>query len=88
MSKRYRRVKAKPGELKVAYGKGSYGSETDLFYAWGEGVHKGSANVLSHFLEEIKDGGLTLRQELQERGFDITTLKFSIQKLPVKESSD
>lgn len=83
MVKRYRAPKAKPGELKVAYGKSE--GDLDLFYCHGgEGAGKPDARLLSHFFESLKYfDGRNLRQELERRGYDITTFKFSIQ---IKES--
>lgn len=77
--KRLRAPKAKPGELKVAWGK-SEGS-IDLFYCHGAaGAGKPDARLLSHFFESVTYfEGRNLRQELERRGYDITTLKFTIQ---------
>ena len=81
MKKRYRTPKAKPGELLVKFGQ-KHG-ERDLFYCWPEndcGMNRDS-KFLSYAFERIDiiDGN-SLRQELEDRGYDITTLKFSIQK--------
>jgi len=80
MSKRWRAPKAKPGELKIAYGKSE--GDLDLFYCFGgEGAVKGDTRLLAHFFESVKwPDDKNLRQELEARGYDITTLKFSIQQ--------
>lgn len=80
MSKRWRAPKAKPGELKIAYGKSE--GDIDLFYCHGgEGASKRDSRMLSHFIEGTTYfEGRNLRQELEYRGYDITTLKFSIQR--------
>lgn len=82
-----RRVKAKPGELKAQWGYTRDEGE-NIYFAWGEGCHKADGGMLSHVLEGERPillaGGLkfqqSLRKELEERGYDITTLKFSILK--------
>lgn len=79
-AKRWRTPTAKPGELKAAYGR--VDGELDLGYAWGgSGAEKSDSRILMRALEEnnVYDGK-SLRQELEERGYDITTLRFSIQK--------
>lgn len=81
--KRFRMVEAKPGELKAAFGRDDVpGNRPDLQYAWGgSGAQKPDARVLSNAFEEvIVFDGKNLRQVLEERGYDITTLKFSIQQ--------
>lgn len=81
MPRRFRKPKAKPNELKIAYGKTPH-DNPDLFYCHGgEGAHRCDARLLAHFIEGatyFEDRNL--RQELEHRGYDITTLKFSIVK--------
>lgn len=80
--KRYRIVKAKPGELKAAFGRdGTRDNTPGIQYAWGGGgAQKPDARILSNALEDARVfGGRPLVQELEARGYDITTLKFSIQ---------
>lgn len=78
--KRWRTPSAKPGELKIAYGK-EY-ADLDVFYCHGAaGADKCDSRLLSYFFEGIKGyDGLNLREELVRRGYDITTIKFSIQQ--------
>jgi len=80
MAKRYRKITAKEGELKAKYG--SLDDELDIYYAFKGDAQMGrDAKLLSNYFERNK--GLfdkTLRQELIERGYDITTLSFSIMK--------
>lgn len=64
----------------------------DLMYLWDADMHGAANSGLVHsFLECVRDDihnvhgqiivpGKTLRQELEERGFDITTLRFQIDK--------
>ena len=78
--KRWRGVNVKPGQLRAAYGRCD--GDLDLVYAWGgEGAQKADSRILMRALEEnpVFDGK-TLVKELVERGYDITTLKFSIEK--------
>ena len=78
--KRWRRPTASPGELKIAFGKSE--GDIDLFYCHGGGgASRPDARLLSHFFERVTYfDGRNLRQELEHRGYDITTLKFSIQQ--------
>lgn len=78
--KRYRRVEAKPRQLVAAFGRGEDAS-LDLQYAWGgKGAQSPDARCLSNALEGVPiHGGKCLREVLEERGYDITTLKFSIE---------
>lgn len=82
MAKRWRAPKAKPGELKIAYGKSE--GELDLFYCHGgDGARRCDARLLSHFIEGVKYfDERNLREELEYRGYDITTLRFSVMKKP------
>lgn len=81
MGKRLRRPTAKDGELLAKFGKAD--GEIDLFYCYPEntcGMGR-DARVLSHFFEDVKYiDGRSLREELEYRGYDITTFKFSIMK--------
>jgi hypothetical protein len=82
MAKRIMVPVAKPGQLLVKWGRPSRGESPDLMFAWGaEGAAKSDARVLSSAFEECDVfDGQNLRQVLQERGYDITTLKFSIEQ--------
>ena len=88
MAKRYRKPVAKDGELLVKFGQ-EYGDK-DLFYCWpdNEVGMKRDSRVVMHAFESLKLlDGKTLREELVARGYDITTLKFSIKKLPNEKLS-
>ena len=81
--KRYRKPSAKAGELLVKYGQ-EYG-DVDLFYCYpdNECGMKRDSRFLMHAFEKtviFSEDGRTLRQELEARGYDITTLKFSVMK--------
>ncbi len=82
MTKWLRTPNAKDGQLLVKYGQ-EHG-DRDLFYCWPENRSnmKADSRLLMLALEgvEIHDGK-SLRKLLEERGYDITTLKFTIQKV-------
>lgn len=85
--KRFRTPVAKENELLVKYGK-EYGDE-DLFYCYPEnecGMKRDSKMMMIAFERTVlfQEDGRTLRQELEARGYDITTLKFSIMKRVIK----
>jgi len=78
--KRYRTPKAKPGELLVKYGQ-EHG-DRDLYFCYGAGgaTRRDSNVVMMAFNSELKLGnGNSLVKELEARGYDITTLKFTVQ---------
>ena len=84
MMKRFRAPKAKPGELKAQWGKLPHDTP-DMCYAWGEGVNRADARLLSNALggkNYLPGLGLepSLIDELEKRGYDLTTLRFSVQK--------
>lgn len=83
--KRWRTPKAKPGELKAQWGKSPH-DDPDLFCCWGEGTHSADSRLLlnvfggKRFLPGSFDFDDSFIDELKKRGYDITTIKFSIQK--------
>ena len=93
MAKRVLTSKAKPGELKAQWGKEDRWSGADVTFAWGEGVSRCDASLLhtimgtTRFYPAGMDKPLgTYRtehsfiDELEARGYDITTFRFSVQK--------
>lgn len=87
MVKRWRKPIAKPGELLVKWGK-EYGDE-DLYYCYPDneyGMGRDSKVVMLAFERNVlfQEDGRTMRQELEARGYDIKTLKFSIMKKEIK----
>lgn len=81
--RRYRTITAKPGELRAAFGRDdARGNSPDIMYAWGGGGSSSpDGRVLSNAFEEaIVFDGKPLRKVLEERGYDITTLRFTIQQ--------
>lgn len=81
--RRFRTPVAKPGELRAAYGREDRWSSPDVLYVWGgQGASKPDARVLSAAIEDAAVfDGKPLRKVLEERGYDITTLRFSIKRL-------
>lgn len=99
--KRYSAPRAKTGELKAKWGKLEHDAP-DLCYVWGEGVSKCDARLLhSAFTCRVMRYGCfesdkpdhnglvfdpSFFDELKSRGYDMTTFRFSIQKLPTTQS--
>jgi hypothetical protein len=82
MRKRFRSPTAKEGELLAKYGR--HEGDLDIFYCYNGAGMKPDSRLLSNAFENTKIfEGKSLRQLLVERGYDITTLKFTINKLPV-----
>ena len=81
--KRIPRIAAKPGQLVAAWGRGEdRGDSPAIQYAWGgAGAGKPDGRILCNAIEECGVFmGRTLAQELEARGYDITTLRFSISR--------
>jgi hypothetical protein len=90
-NKRWRAPTAKPGELKIAYGKIDRYNDPDLCVAWGAGgADKSDARTALHALTEKRmayafpsmgiEERPSLIEELEARGYDITTLRFTISR--------
>lgn len=88
--KRFRRPKLRDGELRVYWGK-LPGDEPDVIYEWrGEVGMKRDSRLLSYHLgskhadpfdkHPFSKMNPSLFEELEARGYDLTTLRFSIQK--------
>lgn len=81
--KRYARISAKPDQIKVAWGMGDWpDTSKDLIYAWGPGTDmKPTVRCISTAFEGVAvHDGKTLREILEDRGFDLETLRFMIEK--------
>lgn len=83
MPKRIGMLSAKPGQLRVGWARPDRGEPPDICYAWGAGgADKSDARILSSAIEELPVfDGRSLREELILRGYDITTLKISIETI-------
>lgn len=95
-TKRYRRRHAKPGQLLIYYGKLPHNDPDVVFAWGGDGANKCDANYLTYALcgkrqrmvfgEEREKAGYPVTfdpsviEELTARGYDITTIRFSIMK--------
>lgn len=83
-AKRIRRRRGRPGELRVRWGVlDGEGGNPDIVYTWGREVHRCDVDLVSYVLcckdlGEGFNGGFL--DELKHRGYDITTLNFSIRK--------
>lgn len=77
MPKRYRAPVAKPGQLLVKYGQ-EHGDQDLYFCHGGDGASKRDANLLILAFSRDLGNGKSLRQELEARGYDITTLRLSV----------
>lgn len=74
--------KAKDGELISFFGK-KYG-ESDVYYDWGKGCAGADARLVNYVLSHVKipnTDNKNLLEELADRGYDLSTLRFSIKKL-------
>jgi hypothetical protein len=86
MGKRISVPTAKEGQLVARWGRPTSGEEPDLVYAWGgKGADKSDSRCLMNALEDAPtSSGRGLRAELELRGYDISTLRFTIN---LKETS-
>lgn len=80
MSKRIHIPKAKPGELRAVWGRPDPGEPPCVCYAWGgQGADKSDSRLLMEAIEGLAViDGHPLAKELEARGYDLTTLRFSI----------
>ena len=80
--------KAKPGELRARWGVCERGESPDIVYGWGgSGAQKPDGAMLAHFFENLLGlHGRTLRAELEHRGYDLSTLRFSVKQKKVRLS--
>lgn len=72
---------AQPGELRVAYGTSDHDGPDLLYCFGGEGASSSDASMLSDFFEHLQDSeGMTLREQLKRRGYNIKTLTLTVRK--------
>lgn len=70
-------MQPKPNQLVAFWSR----RERDIMLNWGEGCSKGDARLLHEALgHRIASDMLPFTKELEARGYDITTIKFSIRK--------
>ena len=79
--RRVRRVQAKPGRLLAQWGRDDDGGVGVVYASGGGAVSIPDARMLSIAFDYVKGvHGTTLVEELEKRGFDLTTLRFSIER--------
>ncbi len=81
MPKMPRAPKSKPGELKLQWGKLPGESEPEVCGSCGEGCSKSDLYLMFSALCNEDSINPSIADQLQLRGYDITTIKFSIQKI-------
>ena len=91
-TKRYRKRKTKPGRLEAYYGKDDSG-DIDVVLAYGAGLSKRHGALLYYLLcckRHTPNGEQepSMLDQLQARGFDIKTLRFSVDLDAAREPSD
>lgn len=72
-------LKAEPLQLNAGWDS----AEQDVAFGWGEGVSKADGALLFYALAGrivFRGTGKTLIQELEARGYDLSTLTFSVRK--------
>jgi hypothetical protein len=80
---KYRKPKVQPSTLKISYGK-LPGQEPDLIYSWGLGVDGKESCILHEYMGKQRwvnnEIEVSMFEKLEKAGYDLKTLKFSIQK--------
>jgi hypothetical protein len=81
------RVPKVPGELRALWARGGEaGAGGDVCYVWGDGVSGCDSRLLHYWLTVGRFDAVTrtiersFQEELEDRGYDLKTLKFSIRK--------
>lgn len=80
------RLRASAGELRATWGRQAYGAG-EVCYVWGEGVDRGDKFLLHRWLSlahvDTVAGKIepSFQDELIARGYDLSTLRFSIRKI-------
>jgi hypothetical protein len=73
-----RRQKARVGELRVTYTR--FEGRPDVVYSWGEGCSKSDGALMDWYFTRTAENIKRLEQELLSRGYDLSTLVFSVMK--------
>lgn len=75
----------KDGELSASFGYLADENGTEIYYTNGPGCASADSRCLAHAFEDVPiHDGKSLRKLLEERGYDMATLRFTIQKKPVE----
>ena len=77
-------MNAKPGQLKLQWGSIERGEPKDVCYVWGDGCSSRDSRLL-HWIfccakTTFGEPEKSFVEQLKERGYDISTIRFSIQK--------
>lgn len=97
--KRLRKPKLKDGELRMYWGREPHDSTPDIMVAWQGNSSMKSDAILLHNIMSTKrvdpfvqplfsKMNPSLFDELKARGYDLTTLKFSIAKKAIGEQNE
>lgn len=79
MTKRYRRPKVKDSQIKIQMG--NLGGNPEIVFYAGNSIDKCDQWLLLDALcEEGESGEKSLVEELEDRGYDLNTLRLSIEK--------
>jgi hypothetical protein len=78
----------KPKDNTITLEWGKFEDGVDVGVTWGDGCSSRDSNLLLHAIckPRVSIGNVmeqSVIKELQDRGYDITTMKFSIKKLPI-----
>lgn len=77
--------RAREGQLKAQWGKLA-DSDYDLCYVWGKGASRADAHLLHSaltlkpYMPLTKEFAPSFLEELEARGYNVTTLKISVEK--------
>lgn len=75
-------LRMKDGELSASFGYLPDHGDT-IYYTNGAGCHSADSRVLAYAVEDaVVHDGKSLRKLLEDRGYDMKTFRFTIQKLP------
>lgn len=80
MRKRIGSWSAKARQIRAGWGRSDSHETPSVIYAWGgDGARKGDAMIVAGFFERVRDeSGMTLLRRLEENGYDLSTLKFTV----------
>jgi hypothetical protein len=96
--KRLRKPKLKDGELRMYWGREQHDRTPDVMLAWqGDRMMKRDASMLHYYICSRRPDSHakpifsvmlpSMIEELKDRGYDLTTLKFSIMKKHIPKIS-
>ena len=80
MGRRFTLPAPKIGIIDVRWGRPDRYSEHSLCYTYGNRDGKADCRIVSTALEDAQPGRKSLADELEARGYDLTTLRFTIKQ--------